>query len=176
MKEQWEREKKQLLGENAALQDTAHKLNLQVRSAQDEAKRSAESGKAAHKARVSVQTVSLIISVSRRTKLSYWHVIRRQELDTAKQSIATLESELRAERSKLRSLFTEQDRFERERENVLAKLRRTESVSNVPFFEYRGCRTHDSGLQDMDDVKSGLERAKQDNNQLEAELRGKRTE
>jgi chromosome segregation ATPase len=57
-----------------------------------------------------------------------------QELETAKQSIATLESELKTERSKLRSLFTEQDRFERERENVLAKLRRTESVRNVcPF-------------------------------------------
>ena len=60
MKEHWEREKNQLLGEKAILQDTAHNLNLQVRSAQDEAKRSAESGKAAQKARVSVQAVSLI--------------------------------------------------------------------------------------------------------------------
>ena len=64
MKEQWEREKKQLLGEKALLQDTAHKLNLQVQSAQDEAKRSAESGKVAQKARISVQAVSLIVSVS----------------------------------------------------------------------------------------------------------------
>lgn len=52
----------------------------------------------------------------------------------AKQSIATLESDLKTERSKLRSLFTEQDRFERERESVLAKLHRTESVcKNLPF-------------------------------------------
>jgi len=65
MKEQWEREKKRLLREKAILQDTAHKLNLQVRSAQDEAKRCAESGKAAQKARVSVQAVSLILSVFR---------------------------------------------------------------------------------------------------------------
>jgi len=59
MKGQWEREKKQLLGEKALLQDTAHKLNLQVRSAQGEAKRSAESGKAAQKAKISVQAVSV---------------------------------------------------------------------------------------------------------------------
>jgi len=132
MKEQWEREKKRLLGEKAILQDTAHKLNLQVRSAQDEAKRSAESGKAAQKARVSVQAVSLIL-VFRCAALSDWRLVWRQELDTAKQSIATLESELRAERSKLRSLLTEQDRCERERENVLVELRRTESVSNTPI-------------------------------------------
>jgi len=60
MKEQWEQEKEQLLGEKALLQDTAYKLNLQVRSAQDEAKRSAESGKVAQKARASVQAVSRI--------------------------------------------------------------------------------------------------------------------
>jgi len=132
MKEQWEWEKTQLLGEKAVLQDTAHQLNLQVRSAQDEAKRSAEGGKAAQKAKVSVQAVSAITSVSRRVALSYWRVVRRQELDTAKQSIAALESELRTERSKLRSLLSDQDLFERERENVLAKLRHTEAVSNVP--------------------------------------------
>ena len=71
MKEQWEREKKQLLGEKAILQDTAHKLNLQVRSAQDEAKRSAESGKAAQKARVSVQAVSSLVAVSLCVTLSH---------------------------------------------------------------------------------------------------------
>ena len=131
MKEQWEREKKQLLGEKAILQDTAHKLNLQIRSAQDEAKRSAESGKVAQKARISVQAVSPIVPVFRCVALFYLWLIWRQELDTAKQSITALESELGAERSKLRSLLTEQDRFERERENVLAELRRTESVSNI---------------------------------------------
>ena len=70
MKEQWEREKKWLLGEKAMLQDTAHKLNLQVRSAQDEAKRSVESGKAAQKARVSVQAVSPTVPVFWRVALS----------------------------------------------------------------------------------------------------------
>ena len=92
----------------------------------------------------------------------------------AKQSIATLESELKAERSKLRSLLTEQDRFERERENVLAKLRRTESVSDLLLFQCRNDETHLTGSQDMDDVKSGLHRVKQDNHKLEAELRGTR--
>ena len=65
MKEQWEREKKQLLGEKAILQDTAHKLDLQIRNARDEVRRSAESGKAAQKAKVSVQAVSLIPFLSR---------------------------------------------------------------------------------------------------------------
>jgi uncharacterized coiled-coil DUF342 family protein len=99
-------------------------------------------------------------------------VVWPQELDMAKQSIATLESELKAERSKLRSLLTEQDRFERERENVLAKLRRTESVSDLLLLQYRNDGTHFTGSQDMDDVKSGLHRVKQDNHKLEAELRG----
>jgi len=71
MKGQWEREKKQLLGEKALLQDTAHKLNLQVRNAQGEAKQSAESGKVAQKARISVQAVSLIVPVFQCEALSY---------------------------------------------------------------------------------------------------------
>ena len=75
MREQWEREKQQLLGERAALQDTAHQLNLQVRSAQDEAKRSAENGKATQKARVSVQAVSSVLFTSRRVAPSYWRVV-----------------------------------------------------------------------------------------------------
>ena len=130
MKEQWELEKNQLLGEKAILQDTAHKLNLQVRSAWDEAKRSAESGKAAQTARVSVQAVSQIGSTLR-CIVDVFASVWPQELNAAKQSIATLESKLKTERSKLRSLLTEQEQFERERENVLAELRRTESVSGI---------------------------------------------
>ena len=140
MKEQWECEKKQLLGEKAILQDTTHKLNLQVRSAQDEAKRFVESGKAAQKAKVSVQAVSLILSASRFR--AHFHFTRQQELDTARQSISALESELRTERSKLRSLLTEQDRFERERESVLTKLRRTESVRDTPRTKHRNYEIH----------------------------------
>jgi hypothetical protein len=38
MKNQWEAEKKQLLGEKAVLQDAAKRLNLQIRSAKEEVK------------------------------------------------------------------------------------------------------------------------------------------
>lgn len=76
MKEQWEREKKKLIGEKAILQDTAHKLNLQVRSVQDEAKRITESGKAAQRAKVSVQAVSPILSASECRPLSHFFAMR----------------------------------------------------------------------------------------------------
>ena len=76
----------------------------------------------------------------------------------------------------MRSLLTEQDRCERERENVLAELRRTESVSNITSVRYRNYQAHRRGSQDMDDVKASLHRVKQDNHQLETELRGTRIE
>lgn len=38
MKKQWERERKQLLGEQAVLQDAAKRLNVQVQTAQQDAK------------------------------------------------------------------------------------------------------------------------------------------
>jgi len=75
-----------------------------------------------------------------------------QDLDEAKQAIADLEGDLKAERSRLRVLTVEQTRAEREKENVLLQLRRTES--------------------DMEDVKLQLQRIKRNNNELEGELRG----
>lgn len=75
-----------------------------------------------------------------------------QELDEAKQGIADLEGDLKAERSRLRVLTVEQTRAEREKENVLLQLRRTES--------------------DMEDVKLQLQRVKRNSNELEGELRG----
>jgi len=75
-----------------------------------------------------------------------------QELDEAKQAIADLEEDLKAERSRLRVLTVEQTRAEREKENVLLQMRRTES--------------------DMEDVKLQLQRIKRNNNELEGELRG----
>jgi hypothetical protein len=75
-----------------------------------------------------------------------------QELDQAKQTIADLEEDLKAERACLRDLAVEQTRAEREKENVLLQLRRTES--------------------DMEDVKLQLQRVKRNNNVLEDELRG----
>lgn len=75
-----------------------------------------------------------------------------QELDEAKQAIAELEEDLKAERSRLRVLTVEQTRAEREKENVLLQLRRTEC--------------------DMEDVNLQLQHVKRNNNELEGELRG----
>ncbi|KAI0057426.1 hypothetical protein BV25DRAFT_1892643 [Artomyces pyxidatus] len=73
------------------------------------------------------------------------------DLDQAKQVISDLEEELRTERTRLRVLATEQNKAERDKENVLLQLRRTES--------------------DMDDVKRQLQSIKRSNNELEDELR-----
>ncbi|KAG9100904.1 hypothetical protein FRC06_003550 [Ceratobasidium sp. 370] len=73
------------------------------------------------------------------------------ELGRARAAIAELEEDLRAERSKLRSLAAEHSRVAREKTEVLAKLERTN--------------------QDVDSVKAQLERYKNDNKELETELR-----
>ncbi|KAG8721405.1 hypothetical protein FRC08_013359 [Ceratobasidium sp. 394] len=73
------------------------------------------------------------------------------ELGRAKTAIAELEEDLRAERSKLRSLAAEHSRVAREKTEVLAKLERTN--------------------QDVDSVKAQLERYKNNNKELEMELR-----
>ena len=75
-----------------------------------------------------------------------------QDLEEAKETIAELEDDLKAERSRLRVLTVEQTRAEREKENVLLQLRRTEC--------------------DMEDVKLQLQRVRRNNNELEGELRG----
>lgn len=75
-----------------------------------------------------------------------------QELDQAKRTIADLEEDLKSERTRLRVLTVEQTHIEREKEDVLLQLRRTES--------------------DMEDVKLQLQRVKRNNNDLEGDLRG----
>ncbi|KII85948.1 hypothetical protein PLICRDRAFT_114966 [Plicaturopsis crispa FD-325 SS-3] len=126
MKRQWEEEKRQLLGEKAVLQDAADKLNHQVRVAKDEVKKTERAGE---KARVGLQG----------------------ELDKAKRAIADLESDLTAERARLRALGTEQHRVHRDKEDIVLQMQRTES--------------------DMDDVRRQLQRYKQENHELENELR-----
>ena len=74
-----------------------------------------------------------------------------QELDDAKRTIEELEDELKAQRTRMRSMTTEQSRAERERESVLMKLKRTEG--------------------EIVDVKNELQRLKANNNGLESELR-----
>jgi phage replication-related protein YjqB (UPF0714/DUF867 family) len=56
-----------------------------------------------------------------------------QELDKAKLAIADLEAELKSERARLRGLTTEQNSVQREKDNILIQLQRTESVSNTVY-------------------------------------------
>ncbi|KAH9074702.1 hypothetical protein EDB83DRAFT_2352798 [Lactarius deliciosus] len=102
MKEQWQEERRQLLGDNAVLQDAANRLNLQVQGVKERAEQ---------KERRNEKARSGILG----------------ELDQAKQAIADLEEDLKVERTRLRGLTVEQGRAEREKEDVLLQLRRTES-------------------------------------------------
>ncbi|KAJ6498301.1 hypothetical protein DFH09DRAFT_334683 [Mycena vulgaris] len=129
MKKAWEEEKKKLLGEKAVLQDAANRLNVKVRTAEEEARMIAETKKAGERLRVGVEG----------------------ELEEAKRVISDLEADLKSERSRLRGLSTEQNRVQREKENVLLQLQRTET--------------------DMGEIKQQLQRFKEENHELEAELR-----
>ncbi|KAJ7504249.1 hypothetical protein B0H11DRAFT_2154471 [Mycena galericulata] len=104
MKKQWEEEKQKLLGEKAVLQDAANRLNVKVRTAEEEVRIVAETKKAGEKLRVGVEG----------------------ELEEARRVICELETNLKSERSRLRALSTEQDRVQRGKENVLVQLQRTE--------------------------------------------------
>ncbi|KAI0288447.1 hypothetical protein BC826DRAFT_1093036 [Russula brevipes] len=130
MKRKWLEERQQLLGDNAVLKDAADRLNLEM---QDVKERAEKKERKHDKARNGVLG----------------------ELDEAKQAIADLEEDLKAERTRLRVLTLEQTRAEREKENVLLQLRRNES--------------------DMEDVKLQLQRVKRNNNELEGELRANAT-
>ncbi|KAI0045417.1 hypothetical protein FA95DRAFT_1495451 [Auriscalpium vulgare] len=130
MKKQWQDERRQLLGDKAALQDATNRLNAQVRDAEQ---RAAETERASQKVKSSVQT----------------------ELEQAKRVIADLEDDLKAERSRLRSITTKQTKAERDKDGILLQLKRTES--------------------DMEDVRQQLQRIKKDNNGLEHELRANAT-
>ncbi|KIY44938.1 hypothetical protein FISHEDRAFT_67199 [Fistulina hepatica ATCC 64428] len=74
-----------------------------------------------------------------------------QELDKARQTIDDLEEDLKTERARLRSLVVEQSKAQRERKMVLADLKRAEA--------------------DMTDVRDQLASIKQENHDLENELR-----
>ncbi|KAI0285771.1 hypothetical protein BGY98DRAFT_943312 [Russula aff. rugulosa BPL654] len=130
MKKEWHEERRKLLGDNAVLKDAANRLNLQMQDTKEQAELK-----------------------ERRHEKARNGVI--EELDEAKQTIADLEEDLKAERSRLRVLTVEETQIEREKENVLLQLRRTES--------------------DMEDVKLKLQRVKRKNNELEGELRANAT-
>jgi hypothetical protein len=61
MKRQWEEEKKKLLGEKAVLQDAANRLNVKVRTAEEEARMIAETKKVGERQRVGVEGVSSLL-------------------------------------------------------------------------------------------------------------------
>lgn len=60
MKQQWDDEKRELVGENAVLQDAAHRLNTEIRDTRKELKKLANTGKAGEHARMSVQEVGSV--------------------------------------------------------------------------------------------------------------------
>ncbi|RDB15355.1 Spindle pole body protein pcp1 [Hypsizygus marmoreus] len=105
MKKEWEQERRKLLGEKAVLQDATQRLNAQIQSAKEEAKKATESGRAGEKTAAGVQG----------------------ELDKAKRVIAELEANLKSERSHLRVVTTEQNRIQREKADIMNQLQRTES-------------------------------------------------
>lgn len=59
LKQQWEAEKKKLLGEKAVLADAANRLNDQVKNTKEEARKTAEQNRAGEKIRANVESVSL---------------------------------------------------------------------------------------------------------------------
>jgi hypothetical protein len=58
LKEVWRQQKQQLLGQNAALQDAAQKLDAEVRSARDEVKRVVERERTGLQKKAGIQGVS----------------------------------------------------------------------------------------------------------------------
>ncbi|KAI0352396.1 hypothetical protein OH77DRAFT_1498058 [Trametes cingulata] len=144
MKKAWEEEKKQLLGENAVLQDAATRLDVEVRNAKDEIRKYADAERRGERARAGIEGYGCPL------KSSVY-----QELEKARQTMAELEAQLKAERSRLRALTTEQTKAQREKEAVLLDLRRTES--------------------DMAEIREQLQHMKQENHELEKELRSNAT-
>lgn len=73
---------------------------------------------------------------------------------------------------RLRKMSTEQDRLQREIGDVARQLKRTEAViMMMALFIFVSLPQ----TQDMDDVKNQLQKAKQDNHELESELRSTAT-
>lgn len=122
MKRQWEDERRKLVGENATLKDATSRLNAEVRQAKSDIRRLADT----ERTKAGTQGVRNCPTLYKQFSIDVDDV---QELEHAKFMIEELEEELRAERSRLRALTTEQTKAERQKEEVVLQLRRTESVS-----------------------------------------------
>lgn len=57
MRKQWQDEKRQLLGEKAVLQDTANRMNLEVRNAKQEVRKAIEAERESRRSRADTQGV-----------------------------------------------------------------------------------------------------------------------
>ena len=57
MKNQWQDEKRQLLGEKAVLQDAANRMNIEVRNAKQEARKAVEAERESRRSRADTQGV-----------------------------------------------------------------------------------------------------------------------
>ncbi|KAJ3782678.1 hypothetical protein GGU10DRAFT_389676 [Lentinula aff. detonsa] len=128
-KKKWEDEKRKLLGEKAVLQDAANRLNVEVRNAKAEASKASEAQKASGRLRQDIQG----------------------DLEKARRTVTELENDLKAERSQLRAMNTEQSRVSREKNQIFVQLQRMET--------------------DMEDVRTQLQTCKKENRGLENELR-----
>lgn len=122
LRRKWQEEKMQLVNEKAVLQDAANRLNAQVK---EEARRLAETERKSEKKRLTVE------NVSRSVTPGCVSVKGQQELENARRNIQELEGELKLERARLRNLNTQQNRMQRDRDELLNQLKRTESVSHL---------------------------------------------
>ncbi|PPQ63099.1 hypothetical protein CVT24_005810 [Panaeolus cyanescens] len=102
---QWEIEKQKLLGEKAVLEDATNRLNTQVKTSKEEARKALENNRFNERNKAGVQS----------------------ELEKARQTIAVLETELGSERARLRSMVAEQEKMQREKKQILTDMQRTES-------------------------------------------------
>jgi len=84
--------------------------------------------------------------------------------------VAELEADLQAERAKLRAITVERNRELHGKEDIAASLQRTQGVCSYVLSQTHLLRM---SPQDMDLVKEQLRKYKQENYELESELRCK---
>lgn len=109
------------------LRDTANRLNIEIRRAQEELRAAQKRDHTAEKTKAELQQVniSLLAFSGRKLKL---HI---QELTKARQAIDDLEYHLQSERSRLRAVNSENTSASKEKEKILQKLRETEQVGRI---------------------------------------------
>ncbi|KIK56356.1 hypothetical protein GYMLUDRAFT_174310 [Collybiopsis luxurians FD-317 M1] len=134
-RQQWENEKRKLLGEKAVLQDAANRLNVEVREAKAEANKASEAHKADGRLRQDIQV----------------------DLEKARLTISELEGDLKAERARLRAMSTEQGRVNREKEQVFNQLKRTEADIEEVRVQLQTCKKENKELEKELRVNANVE-------------------